>query len=55
MIAAFEINHWMKRKKRDKVGFSALKIDMSKAYDRVEWDYIRDIVQKMRFDNKWIN
>lgn len=36
VIAAFEVNHRMNRKTRGKIGYSALKIDMSKAYDRVE-------------------
>ncbi|KAL8099132.1 hypothetical protein AgCh_031712 [Apium graveolens] len=34
VMAAFEINHWMKRKTQGKKGFAALKMDMSKAYDR---------------------
>lgn len=36
VIAVFEINHWMHRRTQGKVGYSALKIDMSKAYDRIE-------------------
>lgn len=35
-IVALEINHWMHRKTKGKIGYTALKIDMSKAYDRVE-------------------
>lgn len=31
VIAAFEVNHWMKRKTQGKVGISALEMDMSKA------------------------
>lgn len=37
VIAAYEVNHWMKKKYQGKTGYSAMKIDMSKAYDRVEW------------------
>lgn len=55
MIAAFEVNHWMKRKTQGKLGFSALKMDMSKAYDKVEWNFIRDIMERMGFTSKWVD
>lgn len=36
VVIAFEIIHYMKRKVRGKKGEVALKIDISKAYDRVD-------------------
>lgn len=35
-ILAHEANHYLKRRKNCKAGFLSIKIDMSKAYDRVE-------------------
>lgn len=36
IIVAFEIHQYMKRKWHGRDGYVALKVDMSKAYDRVE-------------------
>lgn len=39
VLVAFEIIHHMKRKNRGSEGEVALKLDISKAYDRVSWAY----------------
>lgn len=36
IIISFKVMHYLKRKHRGKEGYIALKLDMSKAYDRVE-------------------
>ena len=52
IMIAFEINHFLKRKMQGKEGVVALKIDMSKAYDRVEWSFQRKIMEKLVFFTK---
>jgi hypothetical protein len=33
----------------------ALKLDISKAYDRIDWDYLRGIMTKMGFSTRWVS
>uniref|UniRef100_A0A803NKE8 Reverse transcriptase domain-containing protein n=1 Tax=Cannabis sativa TaxID=3483 RepID=A0A803NKE8_CANSA len=55
IMISYEIMHFLKRKRRGREGFMALKLDMSKAYDRLEWGYIRAMLVRMGFDGRWIN
>ena len=32
-----------------------LELDMSKAYDRVEWNFLEEIMRKIGFNERWIN
>ena len=53
VLMAYECLHTI-RKQKVKHPFFALKIDMTKAYDRVEWNYLKGILLKMSFNDKWV-
>ena len=40
ILVAFETLHHMKTNNSGKNGFMTMKLDMSKAYDRVEWSFL---------------
>ena len=42
------------RKKGRKASFGVLKIDMSKAYDRVDWTFLKAVLIVMKFETRWI-
>ena len=54
ILIAFENLHHMKTNYTGKKGFMALKMDMSKAYDRVEWIFLEKILLKMGFQASWV-
>ncbi|XP_039690618.1 secreted RxLR effector protein 78-like [Medicago truncatula] len=53
-MVAIEIINRMKIKVKGNVGEVALKLDISKAYDRIEWNYLRQVMDKMGFSEQWI-
>lgn len=46
IMIAYEAHHYLKRKTQGQEGVVALKLDMSKAYDRVEWKCLEKIMLK---------
>jgi len=54
VIVAYEVLHTMHTRIRGKMGFMAIKLDMSKAYNRVEWGFLEAIMRRLRFVELWI-
>lgn len=55
MIIGFECIHAINNKGEGKEGEAAMKLGMSKAYERVEWIFIKRIMEKLSFASQWVN
>jgi hypothetical protein len=54
VLVAYENIHYLRRKK-GVTGACALKLDMAKAYDRVEWIYLQSIMLKLGFSEGFVS
>ena len=55
IMIAHEVNHYLKRKRQGKHNFLALKMDMSKAYDLIEWQILKGMFLKLGFHQSWVD
>ncbi|KAL5545419.1 hypothetical protein UlMin_005106 [Ulmus minor] len=51
-IIGFKCLHAIKRR-NSKKNYMALKLDMAKAYNRVEWEFIQKTMNKLGFSDVW--
>jgi hypothetical protein len=54
ILLAYEFTHYMRTRRKSKRGCAAIKLDMSKAYDRVEWKFLEEMMNKLGFCQNWI-
>ncbi|KAL0429893.1 UNVERIFIED_CONTAM: putative mitochondrial protein [Sesamum radiatum] len=55
ILIAFEINHFLKNKTWGNTGHMAIKLDISKAYDKVEWSFLRQVLLKLGFHSLFVD
>ncbi|XP_019181782.1 PREDICTED: uncharacterized protein LOC109176840 [Ipomoea nil] len=54
ILVAAEVGHFLNRKQCGMTGWGALKLDMAKAYDRMEWSFLRNMLRALGFDDRWV-
>ncbi|XP_019197153.1 PREDICTED: uncharacterized protein LOC109191020 [Ipomoea nil] len=54
ILVPAEVGHFLNRKQCGVAGRGALKLDMAKAYDRMEWPFLKRMLEVMGFDGRWI-
>jgi ribosome-associated protein YbcJ (S4-like RNA binding protein) len=55
VLVAYETMHSMHTRMLSKVGYMGIKLDMSKAYDRVEWEFLEVAMNWLGFADRWIH
>ncbi|KAL9665459.1 hypothetical protein QQ045_020879 [Rhodiola kirilowii] len=53
-IIDHECSHFIKNIQKGKSVYGSLKLDMSKAYDRVEWNFLKGLFLQLGFDRGWV-
>jgi hypothetical protein len=55
VLLAYELTNYMQNKRKGLDEYAALKLDMSKAYDRVEWTFLERMLGQLGFHQNWVN
>jgi hypothetical protein len=53
-LIAFECLHAIRCGNNRSKKFGAFKLDLIKAYDRVDWKYLKGVLQQVGFQSRWM-
>lgn len=52
---AYEMLHRLRNRRQGRVGHMVIKLDISKAFDLVEWKFLKKIMLKLWFSARWVD
>lgn len=55
VVVAQEITSRMARKRKGKKEWMIVKLDLFKAYDKLNWGFLKKVLEVFHFTPKWIN
>jgi hypothetical protein len=55
ILLTFELTHYLNHRTKGKNGVAAVKLDMNKAYDQVEWRFLQMMMLKLGFIDQWVS
>lgn len=55
VLIAFELNYYINYKNKSRDDYMTLKLDTSKAYDRVEWIFLRKVLLRLSLTNHFVD
>lgn len=55
VLVAFEVNHFLKRTTQTRTHYMVLKLDISKAYDLMEWIFLMKVLLRMGFPARLVD
>ncbi|KMT09185.1 hypothetical protein BVRB_6g132880 [Beta vulgaris subsp. vulgaris] len=53
-LISHEISNWVRKRKKGCSFAGILKVDLSKAYDRIRWDFVKAMLIRMKFPDSWV-
>lgn len=54
VLVAYELIHALKNRRSGGDGYMVIKLDINKAYDQVEWNFLKAMMSKIGFHSRWI-
>lgn len=55
IITVYEALYFMKTRQKEREGSMVIKLDIFKAYDILEWSFLKTIIHKLIFNDMWIS